>query len=839
MENNSELQLAWEVIENTGTHLFLTGKAGTGKTTFLRQLKEQTPKRMVVIAPTGIAAINAGGVTMHSFFQLPFAPYIPDTTFASQQTFHKFGKEKINIIRSMDLLVIDEVSMVRADLLDAIDAILRRYRDHYTPFGGVQLLMIGDLQQLTPVVKENDWNLLKSYYDTPFFFGSHALREAEYVTIELKQVYRQSDLAFVKLLNKIRDNQADETVLEELNKRYIPDFHPEENEGYIRLTTHNHQAQKYNEQQLKLLPGEEYSFTAHVEGTFPETTYPADHVLTVKRGAQIMFLKNDSSGEHRFYNGKIGLVTDVSKDGIMVRPNGNIHDFLLETEEWTNSKYILNPENKEISEEIEGTFRQYPIRLAWAITIHKSQGLTFERAIIDANMSFAHGQVYVALSRCKSLEGLVLGTPLRREAIISDQTINEFTRNAEAQPLDRKKLESMQQHYFYELLCEQFNFASIEQSFAYLLRMLDEHFYKLYPKLLEYYKETFDLFKAKIIKVADTFKVQYSGLLVSSQDYAGNEQLHQRIVSGAKYFGEQLDEVLLPLIQSTKVQTDNKELRKKFAETLERLTEAVRVQRGTLLHTEQNGFTVPSYLKCKAVLSIASETSKENNRRTSAGKQPLTPDKIDVPLDIYHPELYRQIVAWRNTEAAKSHVPVYTIIQQKAILGIVNQLPADIDDLIGIPYFGKKSAEKYGEILLEMINRYVKENDIDRPEPESNGLLTLPQTITKKTSKSAADTKKETFNLFKQGLEIAEIAVTRKLTVATIVRHLEYYVRNGKIRAEELMPWEKVRKIASYILQHGKEGGLTSIKEALEDDVTYDEIKLVLAQLESFTIYPR
>lgn len=835
MENNSELQLAWQVVENTGTHLFLTGKAGTGKTTFLRQLKEQTPKRMVVIAPTGIAAINAGGVTMHSFFQLPFAPYVPDTTFASQQPFHKFGKEKINIIRSMDLLVIDEVSMVRADLLDAIDAILRRYRDHYTPFGGVQLLMIGDLQQLTPVVKENDWKLLSPYYDTPFFFGSHALKEAEYVTIELKQVYRQSDLAFVKLLNKIRDNEADETVLQELNKRYIRDFHPKENEGYIRLTTHNYQAQRYNERQLALLPEKEFSFTAKVEGTFPEAAYPADNVLTVKRGAQIMFIKNDSSGEHRFYNGKIGLVTDVSKEGIIVRPNGETKEFLLETEEWTNSKYILNPDNKEITEEVEGTFRQYPIRLAWAITIHKSQGLTFERAIIDVNTSFAHGQVYVAFSRCKSLEGLVLGAPLRKESIICDQTINEFTRNAEAQPLDRQKLEFMQQHYFYELLCEQFSFASIEQLFAYLLRMLDEHFYKLYPKLLEYYKETFELFKTKIIKVADTFKMQYSGLIVASEDYANDEQLRQRIISGAKYFGEQLDEILLPLIQSTKVQTDNKEVRKRFTETLEALAGAIRVKRGTLLNTEQNSFTVSSYLKCKAVLTITPETSKESSRRTTSARQPITPDKIDVPLDIFHPELYRQIVAWRNAEAAKSHVPVYTIIQQKAIFGIVNQLPADMEALINIPYFGKKTAERYGDALLEMIGRYVSENNIDRPEKEEL-LLVLPNDSKKASSKSKTDTKKVTLKLFKQGMSIAEIAVTRNLSVGTIVGHLEYYIRAGKIRVEQFMLMDKIRAIASYILEHGKEGGLTSIKEALDESVTYDEIKLVLAQLESIAI---
>ncbi|WP_349832861.1 ATP-dependent DNA helicase, partial [Bacteroides fragilis] len=449
MEENHEIELAWQVIENTGTHLFLTGKAGTGKTTFLRRLKELTPKRMVVVAPTGIAAINAGGVTIHSFFQLNFAPYIPESTFNSaQQGFHKFGKEKINIIRSMDLLVIDEISMVRADQLDAIDAVLRRYRDRSKPFGGVQLLMIGDLQQLAPVVKEEDWSLLSSYYDTAFFFGSHSLKETEYITIELKKVYRQSDTEFVGLLNKIREKEADDAVLEELNKRYLPGFRPREEEGYIRLTTHNYQAQQYNDRQLLSLSGRAFSFQAKVEGTFPESAYPADEMLTVKEGAQIMFIKNDSSGEHRYYNGMIGLVTAVSKDGIRVKGNGESQDFLLETEEWTNSKYSLNPQTKEITEEVEGTFRQYPIRLAWAITIHKSQGLTFERAIIDANASFAHGQVYVALSRCKSLQGLVLSSPLRRESIISDDTIDEFTRNAGEMTPDKHKLALLRQHYF-------------------------------------------------------------------------------------------------------------------------------------------------------------------------------------------------------------------------------------------------------------------------------------------------------------------------------------------------------------------------------------------------------
>lgn len=832
MENNPELQLAWQFIGNTGTHLFLTGKAGTGKTTFLKQLKAQSPKRMVVVAPTGIAAINAGGVTIHSFFQLPFAPFVPDTTFNSAQTFHKFGKEKINIIRSMDLLVIDEISMVRADLLDAIDAVLRRYRDRYKAFGGVQLLMIGDLQQLAPIIRDDDWKLLSPYYGTAFFFGSRVLRDTEYVTIELKQVYRQSDGAFLRLLNKIRNKQVDDKVLRELNKRYLPEFRPKDEDGYIRLTTHNYQAQQYNDHQLAALSQQAYSFKATVDGVFPESAYPADEVLTVKRGAQIMFIKNDSSSDKRFYNGKIGLVTNVSKEGIKVRGNDDSQEFLLETEEWSNSKYSLNRQTKEITEEVEGTFRQYPIRLAWAITIHKSQGLTFERAIIDANSSFAHGQVYVALSRCKTLEGLVLSSPLSREAIINDNAIDKFTREAEAQTPDQEKLQMLQRQYFYELLCEQFNFYLIEQPFSQLLRLLDEHLYRLYPKLLARYKEADELYKAKISKVADTFQLQYSTLVSVSDNYATDEQLHTRIVSGANYFGTQIDQFLSPLIQETKVETDNRELKKKLIDVLDTLKENIRIKRGTLHYTAQEGFTVTSYLKHKAVLTIASDVKadKSERKRSSASAE-----KIEVSTDVLHPALYQQIIAWRNALASKGGVAVYTIIQQKAVLGIVNLLPADAACLLRIPYCGKKLVENHGDILLEMVNQYVEKNRIQRPDiPEVVGEKNK-QVKDKESNLSETpvllkqDTKEVSYELFKQGKSLEQISQERELVTGTIAGHLATYVRSGEIKIESLVSREKIDKIVRYLKKHGNAQGLAMMKAALGDDVSYGDIKLVMA----------
>ena len=715
MENNPELQLAWQFIENTGTHLFLTGKAGTGKTTFLRRLKEQSPKRMVILAPTGIAAINAGGVTIHSFFQLSFAPFVPETTFNSSQTHYRFSKEKRNIIRSMDLLVIDEISMVRADLLDAIDSALRRYRDREKPFGGVQLLMIGDLQQLASVVKENEWEMLKNYYETPYFFASRALRETVYMTIELKTVYRQSDTFFLSLLNKIRENQADDEVLNELNRRYQPGFRPRKEEGYIRLTTHNYQAQKVNDNELASLPGQTYSFRAEIDGTFPEYLYPADEVLTIKAGAQIMFLKNDPSSEKRYYNGMIGEVAAVNDAGMIVRGKDNGDEFQLLPEEWGNYKYVLNEETKEITEEIEGTFRQYPIRLAWAITIHKSQGLTFERAIIDARNSFAHGQTYVALSRCKTLEGMVLESPLRREAIISDSTVDDFTKEVERNKPGNRQLHDMQKAYFFDLLSDLFNFYSLDQAYKRLLRLIDEDLYKLYPKQLAEYKELAPHIKEKIVEVSQRFRNQYTRLINGSDDYAADQGLQERVRSGAGYFRKELEPVRA-LFEKTNMPLDNKELRKQLNERLQALDDALWIKESLLEAMMGQPFTVTGYLKLKAkvTLSLEDDSSPKapKEKRERKGRKERTRSsskaKVEVPTDILYPELYRTLSEWRAAKAREVSLPAYIIMQQKALMGIVNLLPDTPEALEAIPYFGAKGVQKYGLEILGIIREYLK-----------------------------------------------------------------------------------------------------------------------------------
>lgn len=632
-------------------------------------------------------------------------------------------------MRSIDLLVIDEISMVRADLLDAIDDVLRRFRDRSKPFGGVQLLMIGDLQQLAPVIKDEEWQMLNRYYDTPYFFSSRALRQSEYCTIELKKVYRQSDTHFLDMLNRIRENRCDKTLLDELNRRYIPNFNPSKEEGYIQLTTHNYQAQRINEYELAQLPGRSFTFRAQIDGKFPEYSYPTDEVLELKCGAQIMFVKNDSSGEHRYYNGMIGEVVNVSALGIEVRSKGSEDVFMLQEEEWTNAKYVLDEETKEITEDIEGVFKQFPLKLAWAITIHKSQGLTFERAIIDASASFAHGQTYVALSRCKTLEGLVLSAPLSARAVISDSAVDTFTEDARRNEPDETRYRRLQQAYFLELLSGLFDFLPLELALKHFVRLVDEHLYKLYPKLLTEYKSEAERFHEKVTKAAQKFSLQYTRLVDGAADYATDKSLQERIHLGAEYFKEQLAP-LDAIRSSTIVESDNKELKKQLKTASEELDDLLLLKVDLLEFVIDKGFHVGEYLKQKSVLSIDDAASgkdkgekrggnssgrrkrkdeTEDGGSSSARKRVTT---VEVPSDILHPELYKRLVAWRNAEASRLGLPVYTIIQQKAILGITNLLPEDKATLLRIPYFGKKGVEKYGDELLEMVRMYKKESGI-------------------------------------------------------------------------------------------------------------------------------
>lgn len=629
--SNPELELAWTIIETTGANLFLTGKAGTGKTTFLKNLRKHTSKRMVVLAPTGIAAINAEGVTIHSFFQLPLSPYIPGTTFNhGENKYQKFNKVKRDILRTLDLLVIDEISMVRADLLDAVDSVMRSYRDYGKPFGGVQLLLIGDLQQLSPVIKDNEWELLKSVYDTPYFFSSKALAQASYHTVELKTVYRQQDVSFISLLNKIREKKADETTLAELNKRYIPGFTPSKDSNYIRLTTHNYQAQAVNDHELAQLQSEEHTYTAEVEGVFPETSYPADKQLVLKQGAQVMFIKNDL--EKRFFNGMIGEVVSLDSNSIVVKCKESGEAFSLEKAEWANCKYTIDNETKEIKETVEGVFRQYPLRLAWAITIHKSQGLTFDHAIIDISHSFAHGQAYVALSRCRTLEGIILSAPLQREAIIADSVVDTFVGNIDKYTPSEATVSMLQQKYMVQVLDELFDFIHLQSSFNMLLRTIDEHFYHKYPKLLAEYKRVGTKF-SELIDVSRKFKIQYTRLAGNCIE---NAVLEERVRKAAAYFSIKLSEFDI-LCGKTKVTTDNKQLKKQFNDRFTTFVDELSLKIGLFKHERSNEvrFSVADLLSTKAKILLGkNEPETKHTKKAKTPKPPKIPTR-EVSYNMY------------------------------------------------------------------------------------------------------------------------------------------------------------------------------------------------------------
>ena len=619
MEQNNELRTAWDFVESTGRSIFLTGKAGTGKTTFLKTIMEHSRKRPIVVAPTGVAAINAGGVTIHSFFQLPFSPYVPGAKVESK---FDFGKEKRKIIASSDLLIIDEISMVRADLLDAIDAVLRRFREHGQPFGGMQLLMIGDLAQLTPVVTPEDERMLKPYYDTPYFFGSKALQQIDYVTIQLSHVYRQQDESFIALLNEIREGHPSAEALSVLNSRCKPMFIPRPEEPYIRLTTHNNLANFYNESELQKLPGRSYQYRAEVKGTFPEYSFPTAETLVLKEGAQVMFVKNDPSGEHLYYNGRIGRVMEASEKRLTVYCEGDANAIEVEPLEWENTRYTLNEQTREIESEVQGTFKQLPLRLAWAITIHKSQGLTFDRAIIDANQSFAPGQVYVALSRCRTLEGLVLASPLDARAVINDERVDSYISQQEYQAeRSIQQLPLLKQEYERYLLMQLFDFRAILYLEETMVRIFAEFFYHSHASLKQLHDQTlFDL-RQRVLEIAVKWQQK---IQIMSIESLRDADFLDRVKRSAEYFADQLRDILnKPIALSFKVETNNKQASRRLNNALPDLKQAWLARRYLLLKIAEKGYTVDNYLheKQMSMLDALSEGDVKPRRQ----RKPKTP----------------------------------------------------------------------------------------------------------------------------------------------------------------------------------------------------------------------
>lgn len=810
---NLELELADAFVQSTGTNLFLTGKAGTGKTTFLKNIKQTCPKRLIVTAPTGVAAINAGGVTLHSFFQLPFGPYVPGSEGYNQSSRHRFSREKQNIIKSLDLLIIDEISMVRADMLDAVDAVLRRYRRNEAPFGGVQLLAIGDLQQLAPVVKESDRTILDQYYESPYFFSSNSLRSTAFITIELKKIYRQSDDHFIDLLNKVRDNNLDPAAQEELNKRYQPDFQTADANDYITLCTHNRQADRINEVRLETLPGKASSFTAEIEGDFPEHSFPTAASLDLKKDAQVMFIRNDPTPEKRFYNGKIGRIVAMDNDEITVQCPGDMEPIIIKPSVWENIEYTLDVEEGEVREKKKGSFSQHPLRLAWAITIHKSQGLTFERAIIDAQAAFTHGQVYVALSRCRTLEGVVLSSPLGAKNIQTDAAVLHFVRQAREEQPTQKQLEVEKNRYQQRLLLECFNFRPLRSVLHRFVSMVGKFRTSIVVKGAEDVLGMCQPIWDEICTVGDNFQRQLEGFFQEGCLPEQDPVILERLNKASGYFDEKLVTLLVTPFQQVSIETDSKEIQKSVTKILKQL-DSIGAEKLAAVQSCRDGFSPQQYLR-----SIS----------TAAVKAPPRKKQKDASLylenDVAHPELFEKLKQWRTQKAAEEGLAAYQVLHQKTLVQIAVHLPIIITDLKAIKGIGNKLAERYGEELVTLISDYRKEHGISEVV-----LPAKPEPI--KTEKRSGTTRDQTLALFEQGLTIKEIAEKRSLTRSTIEGHLAFWVGEGKIAVNRLVAEDKCEQIEKALQL---EGGRTfrEVKEALGNDVSYGEIKIVQAFLKS------
>lgn len=807
---NLEIDLAWMFINSTHSNLFLTGNAGTGKTTFLHNLKIDSLKRMVVVAPTGVAAINAKGVTIHSFFQIPFGPILPDSDNNSSGFHKKFAKTKINIIKSMDLLVIDEISMVRADVLDAIDKTLRRFRNRNKVFGGVQVLMIGDLQQLSPVIKDNEWQLLKPYYQTGYFFSSRAYQESNTITIELKHIYRQENPKFIEILNEIRNNSLSEDSANELNKRYIPDFKPDPKAGYITLTTHNQRAEEVNSAELNALTSESFTYSAKLEGKFPEYAFPNHEQLKLKVGAQVMFIKNDSSPEKRYFNGKIGKVILLDKDEVIVHCPDDDFNIVTTPEIWENINYTVNQETKAITEDKIGSFTQIPLRLAWAITIHKSQGLTFEKAIIDAKGAFAHGQTYVALSRCKSLEGLVLRSQIESNQIINDHQVTSFTKKNEAQQPNENSLKIARRAFQLDAINEIFDFYE----FLYPINRLLDIYYKNRGSIKGDVDTPLISMTAGIsnfLKINTGFNQQLLQILEDETLPEENPIIQERFKKGNSYFKNETENQIVKALKTLTYSTDNKAIEKDMIKNID-LIEDLLMTKLSYFNGLLEGFSTQTFLELRAK-SVFLTKEKPKKKRTSV---------IDGTINIELFELLREL---RNDIASENDLIHYQIFTQKALYEICEILPVTKKQLLDINGFGKTRVEKYGSQILKVIREYCEDNAIETDDP--NDFEPFPESH-KKVQKG--DSKIMSLKLFQAGKSISEIADERELNENTIFAHLSEFISSGEVKVIDLISETSYNELRKIIPNHSFEN-LSDLKHQLDEKYSYNDIRLVLNSL--------
>lgn len=801
MATNPELELAFDYVSQTNRHLYLTGKAGTGKTTFLHRIKAEVPKRMAVVAPTGVAAINAKGITIHSLFQLPFGVILPGMATGNSR---QFSAKKINLIRGLDLLVIDEISMVRADVLDGIDEVLRRIRRNDNPFGGLQLLMIGDLHQLPPVVRDSDWMQMRDHYQTSYFFGSKALRNARPATIQLKHIYRQQDDVFIGLLNKVRNNDMDAEVLQTLNQRFLPDFKPKDDEGYITLTSHNAAARRINDEKLRQQSGRSYEFEAELSGKFPDSMFPNTAKLKFKVGAQVMFNKNDNMSQ-LYFNGKIGRIIAIGGERITVICPGDEDPIVVQPVVWENRKIELNPETKAVEDHVIGEYTQHPLKLAWAITIHKSQGLTFDKVVIDAADAFAHGQVYVALSRCKTFEGIVLRTKIQDRSVRTDAVVNDYSETAKKNQPTESDLEKDKRRFQLDCLRELFTANALRAAAGRLNRsLLENERYLTGGATVEYIPVNGNLIN-KILNVGKSFIGHINKFGHDAELPENNQALHDRLGQAADYFLKQITAVA-SAVEGLDIISDNAKIQQDARQRHFDLRRELYIT-DKLFRVVKDGYKPLTFIR------VRTDAALDFDKQNKSSK----PKSVKTPKGLIFPGLYHKLIGWRQKVADEQGTTPAKVVPTKTIMEIDKVLPTVKKSLLRIAGLGVTRYDKVGEQMLEIINDYLKGKDITTDKLEfANG------------KQAKVDTKLVTLQLYQQGKSVAQIAKERSVKDTTIMTHLAHWVGLGDVPASDLMDEPTLDLILTHC-QDNPESGLGEVYAHFEGKYEYGQLRIAQA----------
>lgn len=807
-------QLAHDFALFTNRSIFLTGKAGTGKTTFLKQLKEQSKKEIAIVAPTGVAAINASGVTIHSFFQLPFHPFIP----TAEGRKDLIGKTKMNsarrkVLYELELLVIDEISMVRADVLDAMDTLLRHFRYRKNePFGGVQVIFIGDMFQLSPVFKEDEWQMLSAYYESMYFFHSQAIKQQAPIYIELDKIFRQSNHDFIQLLNEVRNNDISPRGFELLQTLYKPDFIAPKNDTYITLTTHNYKADSINAEELSKLKGKIKTFKATVSGDYPEKSYPTENVLELKVGSKVMFLRNDKENPRRYFNGKIGEIDSFDDTAILIKCPNEEELISVTPEMWENMSYTTNPATKQIEETLLGTFVQYPLRLAWAITVHKSQGLTFDKAIIDVGQAFAPGQIYVALSRCRSLDGLVLLSKINKNSLQIDNNIVLHSKQKLPVEILNNQLDLSKNEYRQHILLSIFDFKTMVGATARLIDFVKESATSFNDETLVFLNSTHDQLQ-KIQQVANNFQHELN--VIMNDTPTNEEKLQDRIKAATNYFSEQLTHVSEELKQSPAT-TDSKAKALDYNDDLKTIFGSIE-EKKHILKGIKNEFSVEMYYTFKNTFILP-----------PFGVNSFAGSNQKAKVEAKYPELFYKLCEVRRAICEPTNTPLYLVASTKGLAELATYLPQTLEEMLKISGFGEVTVSKHGQQLLDVIINYCTKNNLQSLMNEKEGKKKKAKEP-KAEKKAKIDTKKITFDLYKEGKSIYEIAATRDLSKTTIEGHIAHFIKTKDIALREFVSQEKEEKILKVMK---KEKQLSDIHATLNGEVSYAEIKMVMASVE-------